>query len=163
MAKHRGIIERDYEELIQELGLGHFEGRNRRRFHHHATLSIAAYGLLVAERNRFCPLPVPVILNSLRPGPGRQRFVMRSSWAAHWLRSRVRRQLMERSRLDEKLALPGISAKKGLGLSCAQPNTTHCFSRFSRNSLEAPARLEGSEGLVFCIVHDFFTLHKKVM
>jgi SRSO17 transposase len=37
MAKHRWIIERDYEELKQELGLGHFEGRNWRGFHHHAT------------------------------------------------------------------------------------------------------------------------------
>ena len=55
MAKHRWIIERDYEELKQELGLGHFEGRNWRGFHHHATLSIAAYGFLVAERNRFSP------------------------------------------------------------------------------------------------------------
>src|SRR4051795_4034242 len=42
MAKHRWIIERDYEELKQELGLGHFEGRNWRGFHHHATLCIAA-------------------------------------------------------------------------------------------------------------------------
>jgi len=55
MAKHRWIIERDYEELKQELGLGHFEGRNWRGFHHHATLCIAAYGFLVAERNRFPP------------------------------------------------------------------------------------------------------------
>jgi SRSO17 transposase len=54
MAKHRWIIERDYQELKQELGLGHFEGRNWRGFHHHATLCIAAYGFLVAERNR-CP------------------------------------------------------------------------------------------------------------
>jgi SRSO17 transposase len=53
MAKHRWIIERDYEELKQELGLGHFEGRGWRGFHHHATLCIAAYGFLVAERNRF--------------------------------------------------------------------------------------------------------------
>jgi len=44
MAKHRWIIERDYEELKQELGLGHFEGRNWLGFHHHATLCIAAYG-----------------------------------------------------------------------------------------------------------------------
>ena len=36
----------------QQLGLGHFEGRNWRGFHHHATLCIAAYGFLVAERNR---------------------------------------------------------------------------------------------------------------
>jgi SRSO17 transposase len=55
MAKHRWIIERDYEELKQELGLGHFEGRNWRGFHHHATLCIAAYGFLVAERTRFSP------------------------------------------------------------------------------------------------------------
>lgn len=55
MAKHRWIIERDYQELKQELGLGHFEGRNWRGFHHHATLCIAAYGFLVAERNRFSP------------------------------------------------------------------------------------------------------------
>jgi SRSO17 transposase len=55
MAKHRWIIERDYEELKQELGLGRFEGRNWRGFHHHATLCIAAYGFLLAERNRFSP------------------------------------------------------------------------------------------------------------
>ena len=55
MAKHRWIIERDYQELKQELGLGHFEGRNWRGFHHHATLCIASYGFLVAERSRFSP------------------------------------------------------------------------------------------------------------
>lgn len=55
MAKHRWIIERDYEELKQELGLGHYEGRNWRGFHHHATLCIAAYGFLIAERSRFSP------------------------------------------------------------------------------------------------------------
>jgi SRSO17 transposase len=53
MAKHRWIIERDYQELKQELGLGDFEGRNWRGFHHHATLCIAAYGFLVAERSLF--------------------------------------------------------------------------------------------------------------
>jgi SRSO17 transposase len=55
MAKHRWIIERDYQELKQELGLSHFEGRGWRGFHHHATLCLAAYGFLVAERNRFSP------------------------------------------------------------------------------------------------------------
>jgi SRSO17 transposase len=54
-AKHRWIIERDYQELKQELGLGHFEGRGWRGFHHHATLCIAAYGFLVSERSRFSP------------------------------------------------------------------------------------------------------------
>jgi SRSO17 transposase len=50
VAKGRWRIERDYEELKQELGLGHFEGRGWRGFHHPATLCIAAYGYLVAHR-----------------------------------------------------------------------------------------------------------------
>jgi hypothetical protein len=61
VAKQRWIIERDYEELKQELGLGHYEGRNWRGFHHHAPLSIAAYGFLVMERNRFSPQRASVI------------------------------------------------------------------------------------------------------
>lgn len=55
LAKHRWIIERDYQELKQELGLGHYEGRGWRGFHHHATLCIAAYGFLVTERSLFSP------------------------------------------------------------------------------------------------------------
>jgi len=54
-AKLRWRIERDYQELKQEMGLGHFEGRGWRGFHHHATLCIAAYGFLVAERSSFSP------------------------------------------------------------------------------------------------------------
>ena len=50
VAKLRWRIERDYQELKQEFGLDHFEGRGWRGFHHHATLSIAAYGFLLAER-----------------------------------------------------------------------------------------------------------------
>jgi len=49
-AHMRWRIERDYLELKQELGLGHYEGRSWRGFHHHASLSIAAYGFLVAEQ-----------------------------------------------------------------------------------------------------------------
>jgi SRSO17 transposase len=54
-AKLRWRIERDFQELKQELGLNHFEGRSWRGFHHHATLCIAAYGFLVAERCAFSP------------------------------------------------------------------------------------------------------------
>src|SRR3954467_4121180 len=54
-AKLRWRIERDFEELKQEIGLGHFEGRGWRGFHHHASLCVAAYGFLVAERCRFSP------------------------------------------------------------------------------------------------------------
>ena len=50
VAKLRWRIERDYQELKQEFGLDHFEGRGWRGFHHHATLCIAAYGFLLAER-----------------------------------------------------------------------------------------------------------------
>ena len=46
----RWRIERDYQELKQELGLGHYEGRNWRGFHHHASLCIEAYGFLMLER-----------------------------------------------------------------------------------------------------------------
>jgi SRSO17 transposase len=53
--KLRWRIERDYEELKQELGLTHYEGRGWRGFHHHATLTIASYAFLVAERGRFSP------------------------------------------------------------------------------------------------------------
>jgi SRSO17 transposase len=75
MAKHRWIIERDYQELKQELGLGHYEGRGWRGFHHHATLCIAAYGFLVAERSRFSPsarageLDLPVSKMPSQPHP----------------------------------------------------------------------------------------------
>jgi SRSO17 transposase len=54
-AKLRWRIERDYQELKQEIGLGHYEGRGWRGFHHHATLAIAAYGFLVSERSRIPP------------------------------------------------------------------------------------------------------------
>lgn len=51
-AKMRWRIERDYQDLKQELGLGHYEGRGWRGFHHHASLSIAAYGFLMAQQLR---------------------------------------------------------------------------------------------------------------
>ena len=83
LAKHRWIVERDYQELKQELGLGHYEGRGWRGFHHHATLCIAAYGFLVAERNQFSPwarvgglrLSVPKLAPGFQPrgAPGSRR------------------------------------------------------------------------------------------
>lgn len=48
--KMRWRIERDYQELKQEFGLDHYEGRGWRGFHHHATLCIAAYGFLATQR-----------------------------------------------------------------------------------------------------------------
>jgi len=54
-AKLRWRIEHDYKELKQEVGLGDFEGRGWRGFHHHATISIAVYGFLISERGAFPP------------------------------------------------------------------------------------------------------------
>jgi hypothetical protein len=61
--KMRWRIARDYGELKQELGLGHYEGRNWRGFHHHASLCIAAYGFLMLER---CPGSKKTPLDSKR-------------------------------------------------------------------------------------------------
>jgi SRSO17 transposase len=55
LAKLRWRIERDYEDLKQEIGLGHYEGRTWRGFHHHGTMSIAAYGFLISERESIPP------------------------------------------------------------------------------------------------------------
>jgi len=75
LAKLRWRIERDYQELKQEVGLGHFEGRGWRGFHHHATLCIAAYGFLISERETIPPseprsatmLPPPGFSSGYRP------------------------------------------------------------------------------------------------
>ncbi|HEY2683931.1 MAG TPA: IS701 family transposase [Steroidobacteraceae bacterium] len=74
-AKLRWRIERDYQELKQEVGLGHYEGRGWRGFHHHATLCIAAYGFLVAEQatippsalHSAVPLQAPRLPDDYRP------------------------------------------------------------------------------------------------
>jgi SRSO17 transposase len=55
IGKARWRVERDIQDLKQEIGLGHYEGRGWRGFHHHASLCIAAYGFLVTERCRFPP------------------------------------------------------------------------------------------------------------
>ncbi|WP_428419917.1 IS701 family transposase [Methylibium sp.] len=66
VAHQRGRIERDYQDLKQDFGLGHYEGRGWRGFHHHAALSIAAYGFLMAER-----------LIADKPVGGKKNFVER--------------------------------------------------------------------------------------
>jgi SRSO17 transposase len=70
----RWRIERDYQDLKQELGLGQYEGRGWRGFHHHATLCIAAYGFLVIDQGGFSPsgrrrlrLAQPSIPDDFRP------------------------------------------------------------------------------------------------
>ena len=79
LVKIRWRIERDYEELKQELGLGHYEGRNWRGFHHHGVLCIAAYCFLAAERARLSP---PEPLAFLRAAALPRRFRPRGAPAA---------------------------------------------------------------------------------
>jgi len=73
LAMLRWRIERDYQELKDELGLDHFEGRGWRGFHHHATLCIAAYAFLAAERLAHFPpeplafLPTPRVPKRFTP------------------------------------------------------------------------------------------------
>jgi SRSO17 transposase len=75
LVKMRWRIERDYLELKQEVGLGHYEGRSWPGFHHHGTLCIAVYGFLISERERIPPsaprrawrVKKPAISGSYRP------------------------------------------------------------------------------------------------
>jgi SRSO17 transposase len=75
LAKQRWLIERDYLELKQELGLGHYEGRGWPGFHHHAALAAAAYGFLLKERLAIPPsgpdqrpiLKAPPLPNGFKP------------------------------------------------------------------------------------------------
>ena len=77
VTKTRWRIGRDYQDLKQDFGLGHYEGRGWREFHHHATLSIAAYGFLMARRlktggtasskKNFIQRQVPAVSNDYVP------------------------------------------------------------------------------------------------
>ena len=91
VAKLRWRIERDYQELKQELGLGHFEGRSWRGFHHHASLCIAAYGFLLAQRvaapKKTLPHPilgeVPTLPEGFRPRGSPAKAAPRSRLDRH--------------------------------------------------------------------------------
>lgn len=66
-AHQRWRIERDYQDLKQDFGLDHYEGRGWRGFHHHASLCIAAYGFLMAER-----------MTAEKPIGGKKNFAIRA-------------------------------------------------------------------------------------
>jgi SRSO17 transposase len=60
LLKLRWRIERDYQEMKQEIGLDHFEGRTWRGFHHHVTLCAVAHGFLAIQRQLFPPEDLPM-------------------------------------------------------------------------------------------------------
>lgn len=51
-AKLRWRVERDYQELKDELGFDHYEGRSWMGWHHHVTLTMMAHAFLTQERLR---------------------------------------------------------------------------------------------------------------
>jgi SRSO17 transposase len=55
VAKLRWRVERDYQDLKNEVGLDHFEGRSWPGFHHHAALCAAAHAFLALRRALFPP------------------------------------------------------------------------------------------------------------
>jgi SRSO17 transposase len=66
--KSRWPVEQGYQQMKEELGLDHFEGRSWRGFHHHACLVMLAYGFLALERER---------TKRTRPEPGKKGVVSR--------------------------------------------------------------------------------------
>jgi len=68
--KTRWHVEQGYQQLKEELGLDHFEGRSWPGFHHHATLCFLAYGFLTLERLRGTPRELDAPLDEEAPaGP----------------------------------------------------------------------------------------------
>ena len=100
-AKLRWRIERDYQNLKQELGLGQYEGRGWRGFHHHATLCIAAYGFLILEQAAFPPsarawsssFPAPALSEGHRPAAPPLRPERHVATSITTLRTRIARSL----------------------------------------------------------------------
>ena len=52
VAKARWKIEQDYQQLKEELGLDHYEGRSWNGWHHHVTLVMLAHSFLTLETLR---------------------------------------------------------------------------------------------------------------
>jgi SRSO17 transposase len=61
--KSRWPVEQGYQQMKEELGLDHFEGRSWRGFHHHTCLVMLAYGFLALEQER---------MKRTRPKPGKK-------------------------------------------------------------------------------------------
>jgi SRSO17 transposase len=50
--KQRWRVEQGHQQMKEELGLDHVEGRSWRGFHHHAAMVLLAYGFLLLEADR---------------------------------------------------------------------------------------------------------------
>jgi len=65
--KTRWQVEQGYQQLKEELGLDHFEGRSWPGFHHHATLCFLAYGFLALERAGGMPTALDEVADEQEP------------------------------------------------------------------------------------------------
>lgn len=68
--------EAGYRALKDEIGLGHYEGRGWRGFHHHATLCVAVYAFLLREQALLLGRRgsrLPMVAASANGSSGRQR------------------------------------------------------------------------------------------
>ena len=132
VAKMRWRIERDYQDLKQEIGLGHYEGRGWPGFHHHGTLCIAAYGFLLSERETIPPrhhvapgasrnLPYPKVTDPAAPRSGRNATSPTRSplSIAGWQwrsRERCRDAYVARVASHELLGMPSDAVSNSSGL-----------------------------------------------
>jgi hypothetical protein len=121
LAKMRWRVERDYQELKQVVGLGHYEGRSWPGFHHHGTLCIAVYGFLVSERETIPP-----------SGPGCSiRFEMPALPRGYRPRGAAAAAATSRPQLDRD---PPRRAVYAIGQALL-PRCPACARNFPRNSL----------------------------
>jgi SRSO17 transposase len=115
LAKLRWRIERDYQELKQEFGLGHFEGRGWRGFHHHATLCIAAYGFLISEQETIppsAPHPVAWLPKLAFPADYRPRGAADPNRTSHSKFDRDPATQVDPRARQGRAAMPVLRAKK---------------------------------------------------
>jgi len=115
LAKLRWRIERDYQELKQELGLGHFEGRSWRGFHHHATLCIAAYGFLISDKETIPPSAPRAVARFAKlelPADYRPRGAADPNSASHSKFDRDHATPADLRSRQKRAAMPLLRAKK---------------------------------------------------
>jgi SRSO17 transposase len=114
ITKMRWRIERDYQELKQEIGLDHYEGRGWRGFHHHATLCIAAYGFLISEREKIppsAPRAAAVFAKPALPAGYRPRGAATPAAAPHPQLDRHHASLADRCTGPRPAAMPLLRAQ----------------------------------------------------
>ena len=118
-AHMRWRIERDYQDLKQDMGLGHYEGRGWRGFHHHASMSIAAYGFLMAQqlkaggtsggKKHFIERKVPRVSKDYVPRGSPTRSAPRTGFD-HLVAPELKRSTRQRVRILPALQLGQPSA-----------------------------------------------------